>query len=654
MTSHSPNGLASHNASGYSEEDDKAVFKSPSDTSRSGSGFAKQASLSGKDTPGGSTDVTGAHWNGSATGARNPGESDPTWELTGRVKNMKLSDGGKADGDTAGKASTNGVLAPAAEIQEGGQQAPHSRHSSGASSFDSPAIPTPGGKLQSANDRNVKGPYPGYGGYGYDVQDSFNGITNVLQSNGLTNGIGSPPMHYPQAGIHPSLSPLVNGGGQSGPMGGPLPPFSPPLPGHMGHTPMSPQSQQMYQGADFGADAFGIQQRMNPRGGAGRGNGNAGSGFGAFNGQAANGNASGFAYGSPPPQGFNPGLMSPTMTSPTFLPTQGLPYSPIHGPTPYSPYVPSQPLGGTGQMFDMMSNPAMSPQSQIAMLPGRNQTALRGHGYSASNPANMHDGTANAQSPTRGGPRAQPPRGAAPTALNHAHSLSLPHTPFSPQLGPVAYGPMSPPPYPNFYPGMVPPQGLTPELLQAITQSPQRNGGAFNPAIQTALGTLQQDPSVLALIQQGGDGSPSNGGVNEKVIAEAVARALTTYGLPASSQPPRIEPPAEPVATPTQTTSAFSGFSTRNTSTPANGVGGGHHRVSASVDFGRSGRGLGSDLSLGLGSGMGHQRNPSASSVVPSFASLSRTPLSGQSSPFGEGSSSRGVTAGSALLESHP
>lgn len=151
-----------------------------------------------------------------------------------------------------------------------------------------------------------------------------------------------------------------------------------------------------------------------------------------------------------------------------------------------------------------------------------------------------------------------------------------------------------------------------------------------------------------------GDGSPTGQGVNEKVIAEAVARALTTYGLPASSQPPRIEPPAEPpVTAPSQTTSAFSGFSTRNTSTPASGVGGGHHRVSASVDFGRQGRSLGSDLSLGLGSGMGHQRNPSASSVVP-FGGLSRTPLSGQSSPFGEGPSSRGVTTSSALLESHP
>lgn len=811
MTSHSPNGLASHNAPGYSEED-KVSFKTPSDTSRSGSGFAKHASINGKDAEG---DAHGAQWNGSANGARNQGELDPTWELTGQVMNMKLSDGGKADGDTAGKASTNGVLAPAAEIQEGGQQ-PHSRQSSGASSFDSPAIPTPGGKLQSAAEKNLKSPYPtsptsGYVGYGYDAQDSFNGITNVLQSNGLTNGI---TMHYPQAGIHPSLSPLVNGGGQSAHMG-PMPPFSPPLPAHMGHTPMSPQSQQMYQGGDFGADNFGMQQRMNARGSAGRGqlnaNGNAGSSFAGFNGQPANGNGSGFAYGSPPHQVFNPGLMSPTMTSAAF---QGLPYSPVHAPTPYSPYGAPQPLAGTGQMFDMMSNGAMSPQSSIAMLPGRNQNQLRGHGYSASQPPNLRDATATAQSPTRGvPPRAQPPRGPAPSALNHAHSLSLPHTPFSPQLGPVGYGPMSPPPYPNFYPGMVPSQGLTPEILQAMAagmvtgQSPPRGQG-FNPAIQNALGTLQQDPSVMALIQQGGgpsannrklglyktelcrsweekgtckygekcqfahgdleqrrverhpkykteicrtfwvsgscpygkrccfihtelpanaaaagangqagegqrsgttpnqterpqvdgrarsmstnsdpnneppssllarisaraqannpsnphpvrpnrsgDGSPVNQGVTDKVIAEAVARALTTYGLPASSQPPRIEPPAEPVTAPSQTTSAFSGFSTRNTSTPASGVGG-HHRVSASVDFGRQGRGLGSDLSLGLGSGMGHQRNPSASSVVPPFGSLSRTPLSGQSSPFGgEGTPSRGVTAGSALLESHP
>ncbi|KAG8933628.1 hypothetical protein FRC00_013031 [Tulasnella sp. 408] len=679
MTSHSPNGLASHNASGYAEED-KVSFKTPSDTSRSGSGFAKQASINGKDaTAEGeakhssrSSDAAGAQWNGSANGARNQGELDPTWELAGQVMNMKLADGGKADGDTAAKASTNGVLAPAAEIQEGGQQ-PHSRQSSGASSFDSPAIPTPGGKLQSAAEKNMKSPYPtspnsGYGGYGYDVQDSFNGITNVLQSNGLTNG---------------------------------------------------------------------------------------------------------------------------------------LPYSPVHAPTPYSPYAAAQPLAGAGQMFDMMSNPAMSPQSQLGMLPGRTQNQLRGHGYSASNPAALRDAAATAQSPTRGGPpRNQPPRGAAPN-LNHAHSLSLPQTPFSPQLGPVGYGPMSPPPYPNFYPGM-PPQGLTPEILQAMAAgmvspgSPRGNQTGFNPAIQNALGTLQQDPAVMALIQQGGgpsannrklglyktelcrsweekgtckygekcqfahgeaeqrrverhpkykteicrtfwvsgscpygkrccfihtelpanaaagapngqagegqrsgttpnqterpqvdgrarsmstnsdpnneppssllarisaraqannpsnpttvrpnrsgDGSPSNQGVTDKVIAEAVARALTTYGLPASSQSTRIEPPAEPVAAPSQTTSALSGFSTRNTSTPASGTGG-HHRVSASVDFGR----------LGLGSGMGHQRNPSASSVLPPFGSLSRTPLSGQSSPFGgEGSSSRGVTAGSALLESHP
>ncbi|KAG8954278.1 hypothetical protein FRC04_000503 [Tulasnella sp. 424] len=809
MTSHSPNGLASHNAPGSTEEDDKVVFKSLSDTSRSGSGFAQQASINGKDA------AAEGEWNGTANGARNQGELDPTWDLASQVRSMKLADGGKADGDTAAKASTNGVLAPAAEIQEG---QPHSRHSSGASSFDSPAIPTPGGKHHSAAEKSMKSPYPtsptsGYGGYGYDAQDSFNGITNVLQSNGLTNGIGSPPMHYPQAGIHPSLSPLVNGGGQSGHMG-PMPPFSPPLPAHMGHTPMSPQSQQMYQGGDFG-DNFGMQQRMNARGGGGRGqhnvNGNGATSFAAFNGQQANGTASGFAYGSPPPQGFNPGLMSPTMTSPTFLPSQGIPYS----PTPYSPYAAGQPLGGTAQMFDMMSNPAMSPQSQLGMLPGRNQNQLRGHGYSASNPPNLRDATATAQSPTRTVQlRAQPPRGAAPNTLNHAHSLSLPQTPFSPQLGPVGYGPMSPPPYPTFYPGMAPPQGLTPEILQAMAagmaqagQTPQGGQVAFNPAIQSALGTLQQDPSVMALIQQGGgpsannrklglyktelcrsweekgsckygekcqfahgeaeqrrverhpkykteicrtfwvsgscpygkrccfihtelpanaaagatngqagenqrsgttpnqnerpqvdgrarsmstnsdpnneppssllarisaraqannpanqtpirpnrsgDGSPTNQGVTDKVIAEAVARALTTYGLPASSQSSRIEPPAEPVAAPSQTTSAFSGFSTRNTSTPASGVG--HHRVSASVDFGRQGRSLGSDLSLGLGSGMGHQRNPSASSVVPPFGSLSRTPLSGQSSPFGgEGSSSRGVTAGSALLESHP
>lgn len=525
MTSHSPNGLASHNASGYAEED-KLSFKSPSDTSRSGSGFAKQASINGKDaTAEGeakhssrSSDATGAQWNGSANGVRNQGELDPTWELAGQVMNMKLADGGKADGDTAAKASTNGVLAPAAEIQEGGQQ-PHSRQSSGASSFDSPAIPTPGGKLQSAAEKNMKSPYPtsptsGYVGYGYDVHDSFNGITNVLQSNGLTNGIASPPMHYPQAGIHPSLSPLVNGGGQSAM--GPMPPFSPPLPAHMAHTPMSPQSQQMYQGGDFGADSFGMQQRMNARGNAGRGqpNANAGSSFAGFNGQAANGN--GFAYGSPPPQTFNPGLMSPTMTSPTFLGSQGLPYSPVHAPTPYSPYAAPQPLAGAGQMFDMMTNPAMSPQSQLGMLSSRAQNQLRGHGYSASNPPNLRDATTTAQSPTRGGPpRNQPPRGAAPN-LNHAHSLSLPQTPFSPQLGPVGYGPMSPPPYPNFYPGM-PHQTLTPEILQAMAaagmvspQSPRGNPTGFNPAIQNALGTLQQDPAVMALIQQGGGPSANN------------------------------------------------------------------------------------------------------------------------------------------------
>jgi len=168
------------------------------------------------------------------------------------------------------------------------------------------------------------------------------------------------------------------------------------------------------------------------------------------------------------------------------------------------------------------------------------------------------------------------------------------------------------------------------------------------------------------IVNRSPDSSPSNPSINDPEIQEAIARAYSAYGLPAGqANTGRIEPnPEPPVAqAQTATTSTFPSFtSTRASNTPTStGLGGGHHRVSASVDFGRTGRTLGSDLSVGLGGGhLGHQRNPSASSVVPSTYSipqLSRTPLSGGSSPFGNSESStpqRSVAVGSSLLDSHP
>lgn len=142
-------------------------------------------------------------------------------------------------------------------------------------------------------------------------------------------------------------------------------------------------------------------------------------------------------------------------------------------------------------------------------------------------------------------------------------------------------------------------------LLARISARAQANN-------MNANGGSNNNVPAPSSINRSSDGSPVNGGIPESVIADAIARAYSAYGMPAGQQaasgtaPPRrdVTPPETHSAQ--ATTPSLSGFATRNNSAPSNGIGGGHHRVSASVDFGRHGRGLGSELSSGLTGGGGH------------------------------------------------
>ncbi|KAG8904095.1 hypothetical protein FRB99_002295 [Tulasnella sp. 403] len=822
MTSQSPNGLVSHPDS---DEDERVVFRTPSEASRNGTVGAKRSSLgvgtpqhnffspsplsmNGKEANNGSGPASKSH---SPASAGSWQQNDPTQELAAQVQSIALSDGAdKTPSDG------NGILAPAAEIKEQTGGHPHSRNSSAgdSSNFDSPAIPTPGqARSSDTTDRTTKAPFPinafqnGYGPFGYDNHDTLSGMNGV---SGMSNGhITSPgaPLHQP----HPAtMSPLAGGVPHhlQSPPHVPIP-FSPHL-GHLSH----PDTQMGGFAArtdDFSV-GYGMQGRMNGRpamGNRAQQNGavNSTTPFPSLMGQQAT--TTPFSYGSPPSQTYPAGLMSPTITSPTFLPNAAHnPYaSPI--PTPYSPYAPPPALGNSGQMYDMMAGAqmphAMSPPAGVGMLSGRTQNQLRGHGYSASNPPTLGDAARGLQQRQNVGgrqnqaPRNQQARSPQNSLMNHGHSMSLPHHPYSPQMTGSPYTAMSPTTFPAGFYGQIPPiaqQGLTPEFVQAVAMGMKGN---YNNSMQSALTSLQKDPSVAMLMQQGGGPSANNRklglyktelcrsweekgsckygekcqfahgdteqrrverhpkykteicrtfwvsgscpygkrccfihtelpanatanaapgqsetaragastnnvaqaerpavdgrarsmstnsdpneapsllarisaraqannstpGTNRSSdaspasatdIAGAIARAYNAYGRP-GGQSSMETTPTEPTAVKTPTpVSSFTSFPARNSATPSGGIGGGHHRVSASVDFGRQGRSLGSDLSVGLGGGLGHQRNPSASSIVPSSSysipQLSRTPLSGQSSPFGAANETpnRSVAVGS-------
>ncbi|KAG8864858.1 hypothetical protein FRB96_003444 [Tulasnella sp. 330] len=166
--------------------------------------------------------------------------------------------------------------------------------------------------------------------------------------------------------------------------------------------------------------------------------------------------------------------------------------------------------------------------------------------------------------------------------------------------------------------------------------------------------------AAAASIARSSEASPANtaaagGQPTEAVVAAAINRAMAKFGAPDPSvrKIDHPSPPVEVVPMP-KAPAVFSNFPVGNATTTTStlgvggsGGGGGHHRMSASVDFGRVSRNLGSDLAAGFGGG-GHARNPSASSVVPNSL-LSRSPnppLSGHSSPYGASSTpNNGMTS---------
>lgn len=512
---------------GISDDEDKVVFKTPVESSKNaplgGSGTPVGPRSASLGTPAAPTpnsfkgqDVDGdqitaktsspasanAQWTFPSKPFGGNKDSDPSWVMPDQVRdNKKINDGSKE------KHNANGVLAPPAEITEANQ--PHSRQSSAgdSSSFDSPAIPTPG-HFKPMTTENPKGDFSANGAVlnGYGQQYGYDGVDMGFGGH-PANGI---PAHQMHAGMHPSaMSPLM--GSISHGMHGPMPPFSPPIPRQMQHAPMSPDSQ-----APFGSRPEDYASYHNSlRGGANARQQNGTATYPTLNNQQGATNPA-FAYGSPPSSGYNPALMSPTLASPTFM-AGANPYSPIHAPTPFSPYAATQPMSAA---FDMMA--PLSPPPVNGVNRGPNQA--RGHGYSASQPPNMRDGNqGNVVRSTPGRqaqPRAQQPRPAPAAALNHGHSLSLPHGPYSPQLNGIPYGPMSPPPFPGYYPALgqhVPVHAISPELIQAmagmaVAGSPPTAASqqAYNQSVQNAMGGLQQDPQVMALIQQGGGPSANN------------------------------------------------------------------------------------------------------------------------------------------------
>lgn len=165
------------------------------------------------------------------------------------------------------------------------------------------------------------------------------------------------------------------------------------------------------------------------------------------------------------------------------------------------------------------------------------------------------------------------------------------------------------------------------------------NGDTRNRSMSTNSDPNDPPSSLLARISakaqanniaRSGDGSPANnssgnnnngaanngaGQPTEAVVAAAINRAMAKFGAPDPSvtntvlrklDAPPPPPPVEVVPAP-KVPAVFSNFPVGNSSSNggSGGLGGGHHRISASVDFGRVSRNLGSDLTAGFGGG-GH------------------------------------------------
>ena len=524
-----------------SEDEDQVIFKTPSDGSKRNSGAPSKRSSLIINNPQNSfspspLSLMGGESNGNQYHGHNRTESLDA-DIMPSFASLRLSSEPEPESSLGVNGISNGtqssVLAPAAEIDEDGGRSRHSSGGTSSSNMDSPAIPTPAQQSKNGNvitgDRGRKFPQQGFqNGYGNQYGMDDGGI------NGFTNGIGMPQgaMGSFQPLLSPVMSPVMNG------LHG-VPSFSPPITSQYNPGDMN-GSYGGVRPEDFNGNwsMQNMQNRINaqrngplPGGRSVQANGvnpsAAGSAtFPTLNGAQqnnVNANAASLAfqqYAAQAAQGNYPaGMMSPTMTSPTFQAHQV--YSPIQGP--FSPYALPPPLQGGNPMYDMMS-PTMSPRAGSGAVPsmtaGRGQTAQqgqRGHGYSASNPANGRDASqANgARSPVQqrnqngqvtqqgvgqGQRGLQSPRGpgainvgAAMTLGNHAMNQG----PYSPPLAATGYGPMSPP-FGGFYPQT---QGISPEVLQAM---------AMAPYMQTTLNGIQQDPSLMALLQQGGGPSANN------------------------------------------------------------------------------------------------------------------------------------------------
>ncbi|KAG9016480.1 hypothetical protein FRB93_010729 [Tulasnella sp. JGI-2019a] len=379
---------------------------------------------------------------------------DQSWELTEKLMQMQIrgSDtaGSKGQGQEAVFPNLNddagSTLAPAAELQEKSNQ-PHSRQSSnGASSADSPTIPTPGQSNKAANGAGSKigkapfvgvaSPSSGEGGYeDYAYGDyAGQGLSINGQANGTPASAASHLLQQSQQGqVHPA-------GAHFSPINGSFPRLmQAALNGGNGQ----PQSSQ-YSAAGIAHGGFGFHSPPPPQTNelAGFMNGqNVGGGFGTPNGAQRSPNPAAFQYGSPP-NGYPAGMMSPTITSPTFLPAGLNPYATPVMPTanPYGAY-----SAGNGTGYDM-SPPQGTPGSPLlgAQSPyGGRQPAFaataqygRGRGQvPPTSPAAMR-GSAAA---VRGGVGARSPRGrGGPAQMMSPAAYSVP-SPYGSPMTPTPY-----------------------------------------------------------------------------------------------------------------------------------------------------------------------------------------------------------------------
>lgn len=250
MTSPSPHGLVSHNGPSYPEDEDQVVFKTPSEKNGTPNvSTFRQSSFppatqrvngtSGRKSR--SPESAGSQWGIPQQGYN---DADQGWDVADGMSNMRIAEGDHGD------ANGNAVLAPAAEIKEG----PHSRQSSAgdSSSFDSPALPTPGNNPKARNgvDKPNDGQFSPQNGYqyGYDGQD-----LGIHQANGMNgmNGMMNGHMAGQSMYSHP-MSPLMGAAGGPGP-------FSP----QMMHPSIPNDNRQVFgAGADGFSVNYGMQQGM--------------------------------------------------------------------------------------------------------------------------------------------------------------------------------------------------------------------------------------------------------------------------------------------------------------------------------------------------------------------------------------------------------